>query len=147
MLVQMLMQAGYSDFNANRLIYKDKSEPIVALPGAPTGRFLQQKLGTEWGRDIIHNDLWTEIWLAFAKRALVADDTGTARVITDDVRMLNEAEAVRSLGGEIWAIRRNSTPADTSGHRSEGGLGDFKFDKEIQNDSDDLKLLEEALLS
>lgn len=127
MLITLLVEAGYSIPDAERLVWTDKSEPLVLLPGAPTSRHLQRTLGTEWGRDLVHEDLWAIIWKN--------KDRHLNRVV-DDIRMPNEYSAVRTSEGpiEIWAVIRPGY-VDTSGHRSELGLGEgAKFDRVIYND-------------
>ena len=94
MLVSMLQDAGLIQSEALRLVWLDKLEPIGCLTGAINTRRLQQTLGTEWGRDLIGPDLWVDIW----RRRVTAPPLGP--IVADDVRMLNEAAAVRSLGGE-----------------------------------------------
>jgi hypothetical protein len=41
-------------------------------------------LGTEWGRDAVHPDLWVRLWAASGPR--------TSRVVVEDVRFPNEVE-------------------------------------------------------
>jgi hypothetical protein len=127
MLQTMLVDAGMHTGEAIRMIWHDKHEPITCLPGAPTSRRLQQTLGTEWGRDLIGPDLWVEIW---TRRAM----SHAAGVVADDVRMANEAAAVRALGGEVWQVLRPGVPGGDQ-HRTEAGLGDgFVFNRTIIND-------------
>jgi hypothetical protein len=71
------------------------------LLGGKTPRWAQQSLGTEWGRDLIHPDLWINAWKQRAIKHL--------RVVADDVRFLNEAAAIRSLGGITVRITRPGT--------------------------------------
>ena len=125
LLVSMLQAAGYSDNEARRIPWEDKAAPLDRLPGAPTMRHLLRTLGTEWGRDYVHQDLWVQVWREQALRL--------PRVVADDVRMPNEAAMIRELGGALWEIRRPGH-ADTSGHRSEAGLPGVTFDRVITND-------------
>ena len=125
MLVRLLQAAGYSGNEARRIPWEDKETPLERLPGAPTMRHLLRTLGTEWGRDHVHQDLWVQLWREQALRL--------PRVVADDVRMPNEAAVIRELGGELWEIRRPGY-ADTSGHRSEAGLPGVTFDRVITND-------------
>jgi hypothetical protein len=125
MLVRLLQSAGYSDNEARRIPWHDKETPLDRLPGAPTMRHLLRTLGTEWGRDHVHQELWVQVWREQAVRL--------PRVVADDVRMPNEAAMIRELGGELWEIRRPGYN-DTSGHRSEAGLPGVTFDRVISND-------------
>lgn len=62
-------------------------------------RYMLQTLGTEWGRNLIHPDLWV----------LLADDElkrhGSVMVITD-IRFQNEVKFVKQHGGKIIYIDR-----------------------------------------
>lgn len=55
-------------------------------------------------------------------------------VVIDDVRFPNEADLIRSLGGELWHIERPTAELTTS-HASEGSLADYSFDRYLLNDS------------
>jgi hypothetical protein len=125
MLQQLLDAAGYSSADARRILFHDKETPLDRLPGAPTMRHLLRTLGTEWGRDHVHPDLWVEVWKRQALRL--------PKVVADDVRMPNEAAVIREIGGELWSVVRPGY-ADASGHRSEAGLPGVTFDRVIIND-------------
>jgi len=111
MLHPLLVELGYTPAEATRLLYVAKEECLSSLN--VTSRHLLQTLGTEWGRQCVHPDMWLRVWEVRAKRY--------ERVVVDDVRFANEAELVRSLGGELWRIDRPGT-VNTSTHASEGGL-------------------------
>lgn len=70
-----------------------KRTPIAAL-GNRTPTEIQQFLGTEFGRNFIHPDLWLDIWSAWA--------AGHERVVQESVRFANEAERC----DVIWEVRR-----------------------------------------
>lgn len=126
MVTELLKAAGYPWDQAQRFVQWEKEEPLLRLPEYPTARHLMQTLGTEWGRDVIHPDLWVEVW-ASKVRALGCP------VVADDVRFPNEAAKILSMGGELWAVTRPGYQ-DRSGHRSEAGLGDVPFARVITND-------------
>ncbi|OYY32778.1 MAG: hypothetical protein B7Y57_30060 [Rhodospirillales bacterium 35-66-84] len=73
-----------------------KESPCDLL-GGKTPRQAMQWLGTEWGRDMIAPDLWTRAWNAAAK---------APRIVADDVRFANEADAIRARGGLVVEIQR-----------------------------------------
>lgn len=79
-----------------------------------TPRYMMQTLGTQWGRDLIHPELWI---LASMESARDYGAEGRSVVFTD-VRFPNEAAAIRAAGGQVWAVLRPSHPIDTS-HESE----------------------------
>lgn len=85
-----------------------KSRPLDIL-GGKTTRYALQTLGTEWGRNFMGQDFWTNRW----RSGLPA----CPRVVADDVRFPNEAEVILSLGGLIVRIEREGCAGD--GHASE----------------------------
>lgn len=107
-----------------------KGEPCDLLAGR-TPRFAMQTLGQEWGRDLIHPDLWVRIWSARVEAWFQA---GGGAIVAEDCRYLNEAAAIRAFGGEIWRIER---PGQTAGaHVSEAGQAAIEPDRVIVNDGD-----------
>lgn len=93
-----------------------KEAPIEALPGAPSARQLKQTLGTEWGRTLVHPDLWVkhlESRLGLLGFAPVHD-----RIVISDVRLANEADMVRRYGGHLIRLHRD-TAAPVRSHSSE----------------------------
>ena len=133
MLRPFLISAGYSPHQADHLLYtsEGKSQPLDRLPGNLTARHLLQTLGTEWGRNLQHPDIWISIWMSRAKC-----HTG---VIADDVRFNSEALAIKAMGGQIWAITRFGHD-DTTGHSSEAGIDPSFIDCILRNDGDFLDL-------
>jgi hypothetical protein len=77
-----------------------KEVPCDLLCGR-TPRWAMQSVGTEWGRDLIHPDLWVSIWKA---RALASLEAGL-NVVAEDCRFPNEADAVRALGGRVIRLK------------------------------------------
>lgn len=90
---------------------KEKPHPLL---GGRTPRYAMQTLGTEWGRNIIHSDLWV---MAAMERVLDVLDLGGKAVI-DDCRFPNEAKAVIESGGSIIRLTREGAGI-TGGHSSE----------------------------
>ena len=74
---------------------RNKNAPISWLSGV-TGRSLLQSLGTEWGRNIVGQDIWVQ-----AMEQKFQSSYAPLRII-DDLRFENEAHMVRRLGGEVW---------------------------------------------
>ena len=96
-------------------------------------RHIMQTLGTEWGHQHIHPDVWVK---AMAARIGKADN-----VVICDVRFQNEAEFVRERGVLIHLSGRGGIGA---AHQSELGLEAMPGDITIANDGD-LKQLYGAL--
>lgn len=91
-------------------------------------RYAMQTLGTEWGRVLIGENLWSGIWRQRAKNLLLDGQN----IICDDCRFVNEVEVVKDLGGEIWSIRRPLAPAAIA-HASETGVAMQHADWRINN--------------
>lgn len=102
----LLLMAGVDQPEAERFIYRDKEEIIPRLN--VTGRWLMQSLGTDWGRKLIHDEIWLDCWRhrydGWAPESPCFG--GPLLVVVDDVRFPNEAETIRSLGGQVWEIVR-----------------------------------------
>jgi len=90
-----------------------KEEPIDGLGVSP--RYLMQTLGTEWGRDTIHPDLW----LRAAERHL---EIINGPVVVPDIRMGNEAAWIRQQDGFVWHVRRPGVSTPEGGHKTEQRL-------------------------
>lgn len=123
----LLMNLGYGPLEIDELLTEDKERLLPQI--RTTTRHILQTLGTEFGRGCIHPDLWLFCWQARADRFLQAG----ASVICDDVRFHNEADLIRSMGGEIWHLSRPGVTSRTS-HASEGSLDDYPhFSRFIDN--------------
>lgn len=97
-------------------------------------RFLQN-LGNEM-REMFGNDIWIRrvAWRAGEREDLLPEGD----VVIPDVRYLNEAEWIKSVGGLLIKINRPGKVAE--GHVSETQLADFPWDFEIENDGDVVQL-------
>jgi hypothetical protein len=83
--------------------HQSKSEPILWLSSDDkevTLRYLLETLGTEWGRDMVHKDLWTILADRFVKACK------SEYVLIDGVRFENEAKWIESQGGMIISVYR-----------------------------------------
>lgn len=141
----MLAEAGVTEAEAARMIEGDlKEAPHAALAGR-TPRHAMQTLGTEWGRALIHPDLWVRLTMCRAEAILAAG----GRVVIEDVRFPNEAAAVQGVEvdhmrgvRELWAMAgRGGIPSD---HESEAQplLADM-----VLHNSDSLEALEATILA
>ena len=72
-----------------------KEQPHKLLLGR-SPRYAMEKLGKEWGRELMHPQFWIG---QFAAKA----DT-MKFVICDDVRYPNEVEAIHALGGKVYKL-------------------------------------------
>lgn len=103
-----------------------KEQPCELL-GGKTPRFAMQTLGTEWGRELIAPDLWTQAWIKQAERHPF--------VVCDDVRFPNEQKLIRELGGTLIRIDAEVPGAAPVQHASEAM--DFPMDRVVVNRFDD----------
>lgn len=124
-LKRMLRSLGLTDRETDGDL---KEAPSDVLMGA-TPRHAMQRLGTEWGRNLIHPDLWIELWRRDAERLLA----GGHSVVAEDCRFPNESAIIRRIGGKIIAIRNDEALDPTAGaHVSE--THDIDPDAKILND-------------
>ena len=100
-----------------------KEDPIPILGASP--RRLMQTLGTEWGRQQIHPN----IWLLLAQQQLVIRGPG---MVVTDIRFENEADWVRERGGKIIHVIRDDAPLVQT-HSSEIGVARGKYDALLYN--------------
>jgi len=93
-----------------------------------TYRELLQTLGTEWGRDIVH----PELWVLRAQQRIAATSKNT---VFTDVRFDNEAKMILQRGGMVFKIvRPGMEKISKSGHSSENGISDAFISDTIVND-------------
>jgi len=109
-----------------------KDEPCEALCGQ-TPRYAMQTLGTEWGRQLIHPDIWIRTLLNQITRDRLLNVT---YAVIDDVRFLNEANAIKAAGGVLWKVIGCHTDIGTKAqlHLSEQELKKIPVDDTIFND-------------
>ncbi len=115
---------------------RDRTAKEALLPIGKSPRELLQSLGTEWGRNMVSEDIWIRIALERASRRL--------RAVISDVRFDNEAEAILAAGGSVWRVVRPGVGClvgQTASHSSERGISDRLVSVEISNDGglDDLE--------
>ena len=106
-----------------------REEVIPEIGASP--RQLLQTLGTEWGREMVHQDIWVQ---AVAREIdQIQECTFGAKLFCiTDVRFNNEVEWIRSQGGIVVEIIRD-VPAIAS-HKSESSIT-LTPDVQLTNDS------------
>lgn len=92
-----------------------------------TVREMLQTIGTQWGRQCVHPDLW--VIIAMHRAQSYGADRGT--VVFDDVRFENEAAGIRNAGGHIIHVVDRGGVADA--HESEQGISLTADDYVIEN--------------
>lgn len=113
------MVGGHDWLDAN------KETPIDWLDGK-TPRQVMQTLGTEWGRQMIHPDLWVR------RLARMVDASTAPNFVISDVRFPNEADAIHGMGGIIVNVERTEI-VGADEHVSEAGLAPEYVDLTFQN--------------
>jgi len=127
MINELMLEAGFDC--SDRIDHeRDKKEVPIPLLGNNSHRQLSQTLGFEWGRKRVDADLWVNV--AFNDMNFL--NKIHSRYVFDDVRFPNEYHAIKSQGGVVWHIRRDSAQRPND-HPSEGLLDDFVFDRIIDN--------------
>lgn len=114
-----MLITGLREVGVSRQVLDDRRLKEQVLPAiGKSPRELMQTLGTEWGRQLVCDDLWlkiAQVHLQYHARYL------SGLVITD-VRFDNEANWVRAQGGEIWHVLRRYGDNVAPLHLSEHGI-------------------------
>lgn len=93
-------------------------------------RYLMQTLGTEWGRQLVKDD----IWLYLTQMSIDKYAEEEKSVVVTDVRFENEAKMIRDMGGEVWHIDASARNIQVvNQHASEGGVKFVEGDKRVDN--------------
>lgn len=118
----------------------DDQKELVIPEFGKSRRQLWQTLGTEWGRQMIHPD----IWLTVAGWELERNGPG---MVISDVRFENEATWIRRRGGVIVHISRPNRELvhGSQTHKSEAGIESRYGDYKIFNDGDLASFLQQGL--
>lgn len=93
-------------------------------------RLILQGFGTDYKRKLVSDDYWIHKLLVTLN---LIDDSTNPVVVVNDVRFLNEAKLIQSLGG--FLIRVERPVLDKDSHVSETELDGEKFDFTITNNS------------
>lgn len=116
-------------------VFKTTVDPVFGI----TPRHALQTLGTEWGRNLICQD----IWLKTADRAISASDCQV--VLIPDLRFENESSFLRRRDAHIIHI---DAPEDLrkdakDNHPSESGILKYSSDIHFFNDRKNMRALED----
>lgn len=107
---RMIAQLG---IDMNDPYWKEHKEDIIPALGV-SPRHMMQTLGTEWGREMINQDLW----VAIARQRLLQSGPG---MVIPDVRFNSEAEWIRKAGGRVVHLLRTDV-VRVKEHSSEAGV-------------------------
>jgi len=146
MVGQLLMEAGVEPVD-EFIDGSRKEEELAPFPvEGITSRSLMQTLGTEWGREVVGEDIWLGLTINKARKAR---SMGKIAMI-DDVRFPNEVKAVRWHGGSIIRVQRDGCSWDgADAHASEGAIASVIPEWFVDNNGslDDLETTADALLA
>jgi hypothetical protein len=119
-----------------------KETPHEAAYGR-TPRQLAQTLGTNWGRHMVHSDIWVDATMRPALSYLRM--TPSSSLVISDVRFENEARAIRKAGGYILILERIGY-VPTDGHSSEAGIEALPGDVLLHGADGDVEGLKQLTL-
>ena len=119
--MKQMLEAAFGDLFRDG----DREKPIDWLGKSP--RQLMQTLGTEWGRNQVHPELWVMLTEQKVKHFVELD----MPLVISDVRFHNEADMILKHGGELWRIQRDG--ASVAEHISEQAHWDTYQTKTIDN--------------
>lgn len=126
MLRSLLQYQGVDDDTIHRMLEGDLKEVPTSYFGGRTPRYAMQKLGTEWGREMMADGLWVD--------AAINRAHGFDKVAISDVRFPNEVEAIHDAGGMVFRINRPDRPVgEGEDHPSETQIDTLNVDMEITN--------------
>jgi hypothetical protein len=137
-LKEMLAAIGVD----NRHLYgapAEKEEPLPLLQGK-SARYALQRLGTEWGRDLIGPGLWVDAWRQAVDDIANDDDI----VVADDVRFPNEIDAILSRGGIVICIVRSLDDVFRVPKHPSENFATLKYSHVVVNDKDTAQLAEKV---
>lgn len=118
------------------LAFPEDIDLKIHEPGPMTAREFLQYLGTD-----VMRKMYEPIWVKYCIDNIQSEESLIATI--DDVRFLNELEAVQKAGGKVIYLDRNSDSKDS--HSSENELCNNldKFDAVIDNS--DLSILDTSM--
>ncbi len=108
----MLLAMGIDEKYMNNPSLKET--PIDGIK--KSARELLQTLGTDWGRNMVHENIW--LW-AIKKKLECAEKEGAEFAIIDDCRFDNEAMFIKSLNGMVVRLKRKGYEYGSDNHASE----------------------------
>lgn len=111
-----------------------RKEQIITQWGF-SPRVILQRLGTEAGRELFCQDIWTrraDIELKAVFEALPITFSPFTGLVVTDVRFEDEAAWIRAKGGQVWHVQRRNAP-DVASHKSEAGVSVLAEDAIIDN--------------
>ena len=137
-----LSAAGFRADEVQEMINGSRKETPIAILGNKSPREMMQTLGTDWGRNMVDENIWINQTEPYINDYIARGKS----VVVDDIRFQNEVDMIRRCGGFIIYVDRApdksfwDLPANVTSHVSEGDVSWADADYVIQNDNtiDDL---------
>jgi hypothetical protein len=126
MLSSLLIFQGVSEQIAYRMIEGDLKEVDTPFFGGRSPRFAMQTLGTEWGRNLMGEHFWVNIF------ANAVATSAAQLVVCSDVRFPNEVDAIHQMNGKVYRVDREGIDKSDA-HPSEVLIDGLKVDGVILN--------------
>jgi len=112
-----------------------KETPLTWTMTSPFGwmekspRDLAKSLGTEWGRDRVHPDLWVKHAEDSYRKIVECENGYNKDVVFSDLRFDNEYDMIKRNGGVVIGVVRESIKVDANllEHKSEQYTFDVDF--------------------
>jgi len=108
----MLLALGVDMINLHDQSIKEKE--IAGI--GKSARQLMQTLGTDWGRNMVAQDIW--LW-SMQKRIEKSKADGARLIVIDDCRFDNEALWVNQQKGKVVRLARDGFEYGSDNHESE----------------------------
>lgn len=128
MLRAFYVELGIDPDTIDRKLEGDLKEVECEYLCGRTPRHAMETLGTEWGREQMHPELWTNAYYH-----TVSTEDGP--VVTDDVRFDNEADLLYRQGGMVLKLEPKIKRRKKSDHAAERGVSVDKVLATISNNS------------
>jgi hypothetical protein len=130
MLTEFVIIQGCPYNDAISMFYGDlKNTPSDYFLGK-TPRYAMQTLGAEWGRDLIHPDLWSNAWRNKVSTLL----SKNFNIVVDDLRFLTEEKIIRTFENTT-IVRIHRVVGGQDSHRSEAEFPLISADIDLPNQS------------
>jgi hypothetical protein len=128
--LRAMLGALYAMIGVDLKVMHDRELKELEIPGLGVSyRRMAQTLGTEWARHHLYDDFWIQV---IAKRLAHLETEGHNKVVITDLRFINEASWVRSVGGVVWKVSRDGI-GKLAPHESEIQIGGIKPNAVLAN--------------
>lgn len=107
---------------------KEAPHPLYGI----SPRRMAQTLGTEWGRQLVCDDIWLRCAARFVDDLRSHGFGAPPGIVITDVRFQNEAAFVAERGGWLWHVQRLECPL-VEAHSSEAGVPFLEGDARVYN--------------